>query len=301
MDATGRDVYSRLMKIAFLASKVTLPASPSRRADFHEHVQTLEALRPPLAEQGLELEDISWDDPGANWSDYAAAVIGTTWDYWDREDEFIAALEAIESRTRLFNPLALVKWNRHKRYLETLAARGARLIPTLWLDTPTPQAVGVAFERLGTDRLVLKRQVGAGAAGQHLLHRGGPVPDMPLAMMAQPYLPAIETEGEMSFVFIDGDLSHALVKRPKPGDYRIQSLYGGVEEAICPDRDDICAARDVLDLFETPPLYARVDMLRGDSGGLFLMELELIEPFLYPLQGPQLGPRYAAALARRLR
>lgn len=288
------------MKIAFLASQVTLPNSPTRRADFHEHQQTMAALTEPLAARGLDLVDISWDDPGADWSDFGAAVIGTTWDYWDREAEFLATLEQIESQTRLFNPVAIVKWNRHKRYLETLAARGARLIPTLWLDTASPEAVTEAFDALETDRLVLKRQVGAGAAGQHLISRGEIVPDMPLPMMAQPYLPAIETEGEMSFVFIDGELSHALVKRPKAGDYRIQSLYGGVEETIVPAPADAAAARAILDLFDKPPLYARVDMLRGDTGGLFLMELELIEPFLYPLQGPELGPRYAEALARRL-
>lgn len=288
------------MKIAFLASQVTLPTSPTRRADFHEHQQTMAALTGPLAARGFELVDISWDDPHVDWSDFAAAVIGTTWDYWDREAEFLATLELIEGQTRLFNPVEIVRWNRHKRYLETLAARGARLIPTRWLDTASAEAVGAAFDALETDRLVLKRQVGAGAAGQHLISRGDPVPEMPLPMMAQPYMPAIETEGELSFVVIDGELSHALVKRPRPGDYRIQSLYGGVEEAITPSPGDAAAALEVLDLFESPPLYARVDMLRGDAGGLYLMELELIEPFLYPLQGPQLGPRYAEALARRL-
>lgn len=289
------------MKIAYLASKVTLPGSPDRRADFHEHVQSVEALAGPLAERGLELVEISWDDAGADWSDFAAAVIGTTWDYWDREREFLETLARIESCTRLFNPVSLVGWNRNKRYLAQLEARGARLIPTLWLDQASPPVVAQAFETLQAERLVLKRQVGAGAAGQHLIARGEPVPDMPLAMMAQPYLPAIETEGEMSFVFIDAELSHALIKRPKAGDYRIQSLYGGVEAAISPPAEDVAAARDVLGMLESPPLYARVDMLRGADGGLFLMELELIEPFLYPLQGRELGPRFAEALARRLR
>ena len=41
-------------------------------------------------------------------------------------------------------------------------------------------------------------------------------------------------------------------------------------------------------------------MLRGEDGALRLMELELIEPYLYPLEGPELGPRLAAAIAKRL-
>jgi len=153
---------------------------------------------------------------------------------------------------------------------------------------------------LGSDDVVWKRQVGAGAFGQHRLRPMDPVPPMPHPMMAQPFLPAIETEGELSFIFIDGAFCHALVKRAAPGDYRIQSTYGGVETAVDPSIADLDAAHAILGALDTPPLYARVDMLRAEDGGLVLMELELIEPFLYPLQGPRLGEMMAQALARRL-
>ena len=120
-------------------------------------------------------------------------------------------------------------------------------------------------------------------------------------MMVQPFLPTIQTEGELSFIFIDGDLSHALIKRAKPGDYRIQSSYGGQEETIVPDGSDLDAARAVLDTLDETPLYARVDMLRHPDGSLLLMELELIEPYLYPEQGARLGERMAKAVAARLK
>ncbi len=288
------------MKIAYLASRVTLPGSPARRPDAHEHDQTMDALAPPLASLGLILEAVSWDDPQADWAAYGAVVIGTTWDYWDRTAAFLSRLDEISARTRLFNPVALVRWNSHKGYLRDLEAAGARLIPTLWLDRATPDTVAGAFETLGTDRIVLKRQVGAGAVGQHRLARGDRIPDLPLPMMVQPYLDAIEAEGEISLVFIDGDLSHGLVKRPAKGDYRIQSSYGGVETPYTPGADDLAAARLALSALAEPPLYARVDLLRDRDGTARLMELELIEPFLYPLQGPDLGPRFASALVRRL-
>ena len=290
----------KTMKIAYLASPVTLPGSPTRRPDAFEHDRMVDALSPPMAERGLELHALSWDDAEADWSDYAAVIIGTTWDYWDRETEFLSALEQIEQQTCLFNPSALVRWNSHKSYLRDLETRGARLISTLWLETATPNAIADAFDTLDTDDLVVKRQVGAGAAGQHRLKRGDPVPHMPHAMMVQPFLPAIQTEGELSFIFIDGALSHALIKRAAEGDYRIQSAYGGVETPITPSPEDSRAARAVLETLDEVPLYARVDMLRGADGGLDLMELELIEPYLYPLEGPNLGPLMADALAKRL-
>jgi glutathione synthase/RimK-type ligase-like ATP-grasp enzyme len=127
------------------------------------------------------------------------------------------------------------------------------------------------------------------------------MPDMPHRMMVQPFLPTIRTEGELSFVFVEGELSHALLKRAKAGDYRIQSAYGGHEDPIQPMRADLDAAHNVLSTLDDTPLYARVDMLRHPDGSLRLMELELIEPYLYPEQGPRLGERLARAVAARLK
>lgn len=288
------------MKIAYLASRVTLPGSPTRRPDAYEHDHTMAALRPAFASRGMALEELSWDAEGVDWASYDAALIGTTWDYWDRQADFLARLADIEGQTRLFNPAALVAWNSHKTYLKDLEARGARLIPTLWIDKVTPEKAAMAFEALASEDLVFKRQVGAGAAGQYRLKPGDPVPDMPHPMMVQPFLHAIAEEGEISFIMVDGELSHALIKRPAPGDYRIQSAYGGVETPLQPTAADLTAAKAILAALDETPLYGRVDMLRGEDGGLYLMELELIEPYLYPLQGENLGERVAEALARRL-
>ena len=289
------------MKIAFLASAVTLPTSPTRRADFHEHVYTMDALRPAMEARGMSLHDIAWDDPSADWASFDLAMIGTTWDYWDRVPEFFSVLETIETTTPLHNPSALVKWNSRKTYLKELEAKGARLIPTAWIETANEAAVRAAFDTLETDDLVIKRQIGAGADGQHRLKRGDPIPAMPHPMMAQGFVPSIQTEGEFSFIFIDGDFCHCLVKRPAGDDYRIQSLYGGKEEAVTPPETDLEAARAIISVLDEPPLYGRVDMVRGDDGQLLLMELELIEPYLYPLEGPELGERVAAAIERRVK
>ncbi len=288
------------MKVAYLASAVTLPGSPSRRADAHEHDLEVAALLGPFSARGLALEEAGWDDPDIDWSTYGAAIIRTTWDYCDRPEEFLSALQRIESQTHLFNPVTLVAWNGRKTYLRDMAARGAKTVPTLWLEHPEVMSLAAAFDELGSDDIVIKRQVGAGAEGQVRLRRGDPAPDFTAPMMAQPFLSAVQSEGEYSFVFIDGDLSHALIKRAAPGDYRIQSIYGGVEEAITPDATDVASADAVMAALNENPLYARVDMVRGDDGRLALMELELIEPYLYPLKGPELGERLATALLDRL-
>ena len=58
-------------------------------------------------------------------------------------------------------------------------------------------------------------------------------------MMVQPFLPAIQTEGELSMIFIDGHFSHGLIKTAAAGDYRIQSSYGGSERRYLPSDSDI--------------------------------------------------------------
>lgn len=289
-----------MKKIAYLSSKVTLPGSPIRRSDAFEHDRMMDALRPAFKAQGMSVHDVDWADEMVNWSDFDAALIGTTWDYWDHWDTFLETLANIEAQIPLFNGAKLVRWNSHKGYLRDLEAKGARLIPTLWIDQVTPQNAADAFDTLGSETLVFKRQVGAGADGQYRLQRGDILPGMPNPMMVQPFLPKIVQEGEISFIFIDGEFSHALIKRAAKGDYRIQSTYGGTEEAITPSTEDLSDAKAILGALDVPPLYARVDMLRGEDGGLLLMEMELIEPYLYPVEGPELGVRMAAAVLKRL-
>ncbi|MEM7661234.1 MAG: hypothetical protein AAF292_03220 [Pseudomonadota bacterium] len=291
------------MRFAYLSSDVTLPGSPNRRSDAFEHDHMMEALRDGLrdvAGSSAEWVDVAWDDGQVDWTNFDAAMIGTAWDYWDRQDDFLETLQRISTATRLYNSPELVRWNSHKSYLRDLGKKGARLIPTLWIDEPVGSSLDDAFDALQADKLVLKRQVGAGADGQHLIERGDALPPFTHPMMAQPFLPAILAEGELSFVFIGGDFSHALIKRAAEGDYRIQSTYGGTEEAITPNEADLAAAQGVLSYLDAPPLYGRVDMLRASDGGLLLMELELIEPYLYPHQGPDLGRHIAEALMARI-
>ena len=284
------------MHLAYLACQATLPGSPNRRVDAFEHDQMMDCLRPAFKAHGGTVTDVSWDDETVDWSRFDAVLIGTTWDYQDNLPAFLSVLEHIETHTPVFNSRALIKWNTDKCYLRDLGDKGVRLIPTIWMDKVTPEAIAEAFDTLGADTLIAKRQVGAGAEGQHKLKRGEVVPEMPHAMMVQPFMPSILEEGELSFVFIGGEFSHALLKTAADGDYRIQSCYGGIETPIEPSGEDIAAAKAVLAACDETPLYARIDMVRADDGGLVLMEMELVEPFLYPLQGPELGTRLYAAL-----
>lgn len=291
------------MKIAFLSCPATLPGSPARRPDAFEHDLYLGALRDGL-DGRAELQDIDWRAPLAELARFDLAILGTPWDYTEAKDEFLKRLAELEAAgVRVCNPLEVVRWNADKLYLKELAARGAVTIPTLWPERAGLADVLAAFDHFGTDRVVVKRRVGAGAIGQDSFTREAPpAPDwaMDQPAMIQPFLPAIQREGELSFIFIGGALSHALIKQATGGDYRIQSLYGGTETPLVPAPADQAAAEAVMALlpFAEPPLYARIDMVRLEDGRLAVIEAELIEPYLYPEQGPEFGPRLAEALLR---
>lgn len=292
------------MKIGFLTCPGTHPGSPTRRDDAFEHDIQVEALRPALEARGFSLEEIDWRSPISEFAELPLILVGTPWDYQDDEAAFLSKLEALDAAGhQVCNSPQLVRWNARKTYLHDLAERGAATIPTKWVEQPGSSDIREALEEFGCDAVVAKRQVGAGAEGQSIHRRDTLDPDWrgEHPMMLQPFLNQITSDGEYSFLFVDGEFSHALIKRPASGDYRVQSLYGGTEHTLDPSPADRAAAQAVVDAvpFETP-LYARIDMVRGDDGALLLMEAEIIEPFLYPAQGPRLGDMMAAAIEERL-
>jgi glutathione synthase/RimK-type ligase-like ATP-grasp enzyme len=277
--------------------------APDRRADAHLFDIQLDVLRKGFAPYGLSIEPVRWAQP-QDWKRFDAVMVNCAWDYQDRHENFLATLDRIAGLgVPVFNSPDVVRWNIRKTYLRDFEARGVPIVPTLWPERPVAGDIRTAFAEFGTQDVILKRQVGGGARAQvRYTHTNmpddGPIMDRP--GMIQPFIPSIATEGEYSFLFVDGEFSHALVKRAKQGDYRIQEAYGGVSQRIDPAHEDERQARTVLEALDEPQLYARVDMVRGADGRLLLMELEVIEPYLYPVDGPGIGAMVGKALRRRL-
>jgi hypothetical protein len=121
-------------------------------------------------------------------------------------------------------------------------------------------------------------------------------------VLVQPLVDAVVEGGESSLIFFDGRFSHAVFKRPRAGDFRVQIEHGGTFEPIAPDASAIAQAERALKAAPSSgeaPLYARVDGCVV-NGELLLMELELIEPFLFLESSPGAADRLADAIAERL-
>lgn len=257
-----------------------------------------------LDRQGVMATPVVWTASDA-WKACDAVLVRSTWDYHLQPQRFADFLaEVTASGLPLWNPLPLIQGNSHKGYLAKLSQAGAAVIPTVFLAKGAGRALGEVVGEAGWDEVVVKPAVSAGAWGTWRA-AGGPDDDARFAaqltetdLLVQPFLPQI-SEGEWSLLYFDGVFSHAVLKRPKAGDFRVQAIHGGETVRAEPPPSALAVAADLLaDLPETP-LYARVDGCVLD-GAFQLMELELIEPCLFFLQAPEAADTFARACVRRL-
>lgn len=262
-------------------------------------------LAQALRQLGLTVQRLAWDDPQQDWSQVRAAVFRSTWDYSERQAEFEAWLDQVALTTLLCNRYDLIRWNMDKHYLRDLAEQGVAIVPSVFLPPRQPVDLLALAQRFGWQELVIKPTVSAGARGTLRLSLSQPVEaqqalDQALAkeaLLLQPFLPSVLSQGELSLMLIAGKVSHAIRKTPREGDFRVQDDHGGQVHAYHPSAEEIAFAEAAVAACVVTPLYARVDVLRDEVNRLRLIELELIEPELFF----RFNPVAATTLAQQIR
>lgn len=246
--------------------------------------EVYERMAGPLLEAGLEVQAEPWTlAPAERLAGYDLVLPILIWGYHFDLARFQARIEAwAAAGVRLRNPVSVLRWNAEKRYLDALAARGAPIIPTLFVDRLEPAHVAAAAERFGSERLVVKPQVSGAAWKTVKLKPGDPLDGAPeVDAMIQPFLPSVAEEGELSLLFFERRFSHAIRKQATGGDFRVQEQFGGLNSPLQPEPEALAAAEQVLAAIDEPLLYARIDLIRGLDGKWALIEIELIEPDLF--------------------
>jgi glutathione synthase/RimK-type ligase-like ATP-grasp enzyme len=263
-------------------------------------------LLPPLAAIGLRAEAAIWSDPSYDWSSSAMVIIRSCWDYHLRIAEFLRWIEGLEMLgVPVWNSPATIRWNANKSYLKELEGKGISIVPTLWLEPGPNISLADELRRTGWQQAVVKPRVSATAHRTQLI----PVEDAQSAqslfdelrsgpgVMVQKFMEPIVREGEWSLMFFGGEFSHAVLKTPKAGDFRVQHDFGGHERsAQAPALAVEAAEKAVRAVGNT--LYARVDGVI-DAGEFCLMELELIEPALFLGESSGASEKLAAAIGAR--
>jgi glutathione synthase/RimK-type ligase-like ATP-grasp enzyme len=245
-----------------------------------------ELLCEALRRRGCEAVSIVWDEDGVEWNGTDLCLVRSTWDYHEKHEEFLDWTRRVEAAAVLHNPADLIAWNSDKRYLRELAAAGVPTVPTLWVERGSEIDLAVELGARGWNEAVVKPAVDLGARNLHRVRADEAQQALVTVLerqeaMVQPFLPSLETEGELSLIYIDGELSHAVRKRPAEGDFRVQSIWGGTVAPADADPKHIEVAERALSLLGEQPLYARIDLVTDLERNPVLIELELIEPNLY--------------------
>ena len=255
-----------------------------------------------LRSRGFEVSARPWTAPG-DLSPFDAVLPLVVWGYHERYEEWLALLDRLEHEgRRCINPPPLLRWNSDKAYLAELDAKGVTTVHTIAVDALDEHALREARERFECEQLVVKPPVSASATGTFLLRPGDAVPGEVAGrrMLIQPFMAAVAAHGEYSLMLFGGSFSHAILKTPKSGDFRVQPHLGGTERPCKPPDGAIGLACAALAVAPAEAVYARVDMVADEDGTLHIMELELIEPALWLQHAPDKGAAFASTVRRAI-
>lgn len=261
-------------------------------------------LSSALSAAGVDARVLGWDDPDADFSRARITLLRSTWNYPLHPARFLSWAESTAARSRLVNPLEVVRWNLHKGYLLELERAGVPTVPTELVRADAPRPLARLMSDRGWSRVVVKPAISAasyrtrrfdararveGQAHLSAILEGGDA-------LVQPYLESVEGHGERALVWVDGAVTHAIRKSPR--------LAGDAERAssaaVPVGADEAALAERAIAALGAPPMYARVDVVPGPDGAPVVMELELIEPSLFFAQGPRALARFVAAVVREL-
>lgn len=238
---------------------------------------------------GMQVHRTNWDDPEMDWSSTRFVIFRTTWDYFDRFSEFSDWLDAVQLQTTLINSKDLIFWNLDKKYLKELERKGVRIPGTVYLEKGSGKSLQEEVAASGWDKCILKPAV-SGAARHTYKFDAVNAQDFESvyseliaeeSMLLQEYQEQITTKGEVSYMLFGGKYGHSVLKKAKPGDFRVQDDFGGTVHEYQPNTTEIQFAEYALAQCPELPVYARVDVFWNNQDELVLGELELIEPELW--------------------
>jgi len=255
----------------------------------------------PLQALGATVEPRPWTKAG-DLTGFDLILPLMVWGNYRAVDRWLSAVDAWDAAgLPVLNPPSVLRWNVDKIYLQRLKDNGAPIAPTVWAVAGDHAAVETARRDHGWDAVVIKPRRSGGAYRTTRLSAGEAPAFEPFAgpAMVQPYLPGVETVGEVSLVFFNGDYSHAVRKVAANGDFRVQPDWGGHVSAASPGADEHAAAEAALAAVSEPLLYARVDLVRDLDNKPVVMELELLEPDLYLGEEAGAQDRFARAVLAR--
>jgi glutathione synthase/RimK-type ligase-like ATP-grasp enzyme len=279
--------------------------APKQRNDYIDNILLEDGLvREALEKNGLRVHRTNWDNSTFDWGTSQFALFRTTWDYFDRFDTFNGWLDRVNKQTHLINPYPMIRWNIDKSYLFELQGKGIPIPPSRFVPMGTLRTLQELVDESSWKEIILKPAI-AGAA-RHTYRFFAEEADrysdifrtliQQENLILQEYQTLITQRGEITLVLFEGRYSHAILKKARPGDFRVQDDFGGTVHPYEPGPDAIDLAQQAFRACPSVPVYGRVDMMWDNRGELCVSELELIEPELWFRVNPESPEKMARAV-----
>ena len=266
-------------------------------------------LREELEKQGLKVTRTYWDNPDFNWTETKCVLFRTPWDYFNRYDEFAPWLETAGKVTKFINPIEVINWNIDKHYMLELESAGINIPPTVFIEPGDKRSLTEITQTLDWNEFILKPAISGGAWHTYRMNRNNIAEHETIykeliknrSMLVQEYQKSILSDGEVSYMVIGGRFTHAVLKKGKSDDFRVQENFGGTVHDYLPTADEIEFAQLVVEKAKPGIIYARVDVMRDNSRKLSLGELEVFEPALWLRKYPPAAELLAGLIAGVIR
>lgn len=264
--------------------------NPSKKNWYNEQV----LLEDKLLHNSLESLDLKvtrkdWADKKFDFSSCKYAIFRTTWNYFDKINEFISWINETKGKLIFINSADTILWNLNKNYLNFLRKKNINIPNTIFLKKNDTRSLEELFTKTGWNNAVLKPAISGAAKNTFLLsknkyHKYNKVFNDLInneEMLFQEFINDIEKKGEVSLIMIGGKYTHSVRKIARAGDFRVQDDHGGIVKKHIATKQEISFAKKCLEKVPFQITYARVDIMYDNNGKITLGELELIEPELW--------------------
>ena len=259
-----------------------------------------------LVINALEGKDLSvikkdWNDPNFNWNNTRSVLFRSTWDYFDKFEQFKKWFDKTRNTCLMINSSETIEWNLDKHYLLDLKKHQIPIPNSEFIKRRSSVDLSLLMQEKNWNEIVVKPTISGAAKNTYRLKKED-INQFDSTwkkliyqedFIVQEFQNNVIKKGEVAMMVIGGKYTHAVLKKAKEGDFRVQDDFGGSIAKYSPSEKMVKLAEKCTGILSAIPSYARVDIIWDNSGDLAVSELELIEPELWFRLNPDAAQKLA--------
>ena len=254
-----------------------------------------------LKEKNLSVVKKDWNDSIFDWETTRSILFRSTWDYFDKFELFKKWVNKTKNKCLMINSTETIEWNIDKHYLLDLQEHQIPIPNSEFIKRGSSIDLSLLMQKKNWNEIVVKPTISGAAKNTYRLKKEeiiqfGPIWEKLIYkedFIVQEFQNNVISEGEVAMIVIGGKFTHAVLKKAKEGDFRVQDDFGGSIAIYNPSEEMVKLAEKCTRIQTPIPSYARVDIIWDNLMELAVSELELIEPELWFRLNPNAAQKLA--------